>query len=287
MSRQVHLSIVGLERLNGDIWDFMVYPDGWTEEQKSDLLDCIRMECYELEVIYTDSIFMMNAIGRWARKEKPVWNALKKTMEYSYNPIENTDRYEEETITDTNEKTSRDTNTVTRTGNQTGTSQKAGQISETGQKSGTSESDSNSQRNGTGNVTNSGNDITVNEVQGYDSNAYAPHDKSTVTYGGIQNSTTGETITAGEETTTTESDNRMHNENETLTDVKDTNETETGNRNGSESSEGTRGRTLHTHGNIGTMTVQQMIREEREIAEFNLVDYIVDSFKQRFCILVY
>lgn len=41
------------------------------------------------------------------------------------------------------------------------------------------------------------------------------------------------------------------------------------------------------HGNIGVTTTQQMIKEEREIAEFNLYSIIIDEFKQRFCIMVY
>lgn len=275
MSRQAHLSIVGLERLNGDIWDFMVYPDGWTEEQKSDLLDCIRTECYELEVIYTDSIFMMNAIGRWARKEKPVWNALKATMEYSYNPIENTDRYEEESINDSTRKT------IVGEDNVSGMENRSGTSGATEQTTGTDSHETDETTTGTGSVTNGGQDITTNEVQGYNSQAYAPHDKSTAQYGGTQQSTTGGTRNVEEsgnssETTTTTGTNsdRTETSSSHINNVKET-------------GDGTRGRTLHTHGNIGTMTVQQMIREERDVVKFNLIDYIVDSFKQRFCILVY
>ena len=40
-------------------------------------------------------------------------------------------------------------------------------------------------------------------------------------------------------------------------------------------------------GNIGVTTTQQMINEEREVDKFNLMDYIIDSFKKRFCLLVY
>lgn len=40
-------------------------------------------------------------------------------------------------------------------------------------------------------------------------------------------------------------------------------------------------------GNIGITTTQQMIKEEREVSEFNIYDYIVRSFKERFCIMVY
>lgn len=40
-------------------------------------------------------------------------------------------------------------------------------------------------------------------------------------------------------------------------------------------------------GNIGVTTTQQMIKEEREIAEFNIYTYIADDYKNRFCLLVY
>ena len=40
-------------------------------------------------------------------------------------------------------------------------------------------------------------------------------------------------------------------------------------------------------GNIGVTTTQQMIREERDVAEFSTIKYIVNSFKKRFCIMIY
>lgn len=41
------------------------------------------------------------------------------------------------------------------------------------------------------------------------------------------------------------------------------------------------------HGNIGVTTTQQMIKEEREIAEFSLYKMIIEEFMHRFCIMVY
>ena len=40
-------------------------------------------------------------------------------------------------------------------------------------------------------------------------------------------------------------------------------------------------------GNIGVTTTQQMLEQERKIAEFNIISYIAQSFKQRFCLLIY
>lgn len=40
-------------------------------------------------------------------------------------------------------------------------------------------------------------------------------------------------------------------------------------------------------GNIGVTTTQQMIKEEREISEFNVIQYIIDDFQNEFCLQVY
>lgn len=40
-------------------------------------------------------------------------------------------------------------------------------------------------------------------------------------------------------------------------------------------------------GNIGVTATQDLIKKEREIADFNIIDNITNSFKERFCILVY
>lgn len=44
---------------------------------------------------------------------------------------------------------------------------------------------------------------------------------------------------------------------------------------------------LHSHGNIGVTTTQEMIRQQREIELFNIYDIIIEDFKMRFCILIY
>lgn len=40
-------------------------------------------------------------------------------------------------------------------------------------------------------------------------------------------------------------------------------------------------------GNTGFYTKQKMIEQEREVAMFNMIDHIVSSFKNRFCLLIY
>ena len=40
-------------------------------------------------------------------------------------------------------------------------------------------------------------------------------------------------------------------------------------------------------GNIGVTATQDLIKKEREIAEFSIIEYITNSFKKRFCLMIY
>lgn len=41
------------------------------------------------------------------------------------------------------------------------------------------------------------------------------------------------------------------------------------------------------YGNIGVVTTQRLITEQREVSEFNMVEYIAEEFRTEFCLLVY
>ena len=62
---------------------------------------------------------------------------------------------------------------------------------------------------------------------------------------------------------------------------------DSGTDSGESTSNGTENVSAHMHGNIGVTTAQQMIQGFREISDFCTVDFIVQSFKDRFCIQVY
>lgn len=75
-------------------------------------------------------------------------------------------------------------------------------------------------------------------------------------------------------------------------DVNSSQSTNTGtqqNRSGSEVSEENRDTfTSRIHGNIGVTTSQQMLESELAVVpKLNIINYIMNSFKNRFCILVY
>lgn len=46
-------------------------------------------------------------------------------------------------------------------------------------------------------------------------------------------------------------------------------------------------RSVRAYGNIGVTTAQQMLEEERKLATFSIVQFIVDDFKDYFCVKVY
>lgn len=54
-----------------------------------------------------------------------------------------------------------------------------------------------------------------------------------------------------------------------------------------DSREETIARELYVHGNIGVTSAQDMIKQEREIADFDIIDIIVSEYKKKFCIMIY
>lgn len=69
--------------------------------------------------------------------------------------------------------------------------------------------------------------------------------------------------------------------------MQDSSANSSGSTNGTSTDTGTVIHEYQRAGNQGVTSTQQMIREEREVASFNIIDYIVKSFKRRFCLGVY
>lgn len=109
----------------------------------------------------------------------------------------------------------------------------------------------------TGNSINSGNDIVYTEVSAFNETAMAPKDKQTTTLG-TKNNTSSQSDASR---TTSQSEDIDGSRNNT--------------------------RKGRTYGNIGVTTTQQMIEQERKTVKFNVIDYIIDDFKRRFCLLIY
>lgn len=240
MSRGCTLSVLGLYHADNTLFDSMMFPSGFSQEDKNTVIGNILAECAELEILFTDPGTLKNMIGLWSKINLFVWNRVFSAASLEYNPIENYNRIELETIADDR--------TDTHSGN------------DVNRASGT-DTDTISSSN---TETHSGTDTNTNSVSSYDSNAYQPHNKDELLHGhAVSNIGSGSNSTAyGKTETLTHGEVITHDGDIT--------------------------RNNHTSGNIGVTTSQQMLEQEIEIsAKLNVMDMIVDSFKKRFCLLVY
>ena len=234
MSRAAKISLIGLATWNSDLFKEFNWPAAFSPIEddenfepldKDAFLDELFARTAELELLYPDPDIMERMLASWSKIRVPVWDHMWQTTQYTYNPIENYDRTEQGTDTDTHSGTDSYEDTLTRSGADT--------VTDTP-------------------------DMAHYE-SAYDSVASGDND-------GLVKSTKD----AGE------------NVSETAYDSSDTTEGST-----THGHMITRGHNLHVHGNIGTVTAQEMIRQEREIAQFNLYELMIQDFKDRFCILVY
>ena len=304
MSRGANLSIMGLYNNDESVFDLMNYPDGFTESD----MDCVKFsilsECAELEVLYPNPVVMKNMIGLWSYKELPYWQRVYNASLLEYNPIENYRRNETETIEDdrTEEHSGADVNrssgtdSLARTGSDTFTESGSETLSKTGtvvnEASGSDTTDGNSETN----YEEGGNDRTDHNISGYDSNTLvantedetyygktedtASEAETTTTYGrtDTQTNNTEDETTFGKVTTETlnTTDTTTHGKTDTLTHGE---KIEHG---------GSTERTVLAYGNIGVTTSQEMLTQELEIAKIiNVIPVIIESFKNRFCLMVY
>ena len=254
------LSIMGLYNYNPDIFDELTVPTGITKET---VIDNILLECYDLELLFPSYNLMKIAIRTWSRTEQPIWQKLYNSENLVYNPIWNVDGDVTETREVTREKTGEDGRTITNSGNNSETV------------NGTKESETG--RSGSVNTTDSTSGTTENI------HSQAGYNESNLVITEKDNGTTSTTGTGSR--TETETGTGSDEYHETRTGTNGSSQTDAGTNSESE----TVGETLHTRrtGNIGVTTTQQMIREERDIDTFSTIEYITNSFKKRFCLLVY
>lgn len=240
MSRGTRLSVMGLYQYNDNLFSFMHYPEGMTDPEKRSILYEILTECAELEVLYPDWQTMHIMISAWSAIELPVWQRIYDASKLEYNPIENYNRLEVESITDTR--------TETHSGNDK--TQQSGMDSSSGSM--------------TGSETHSGTDTTTNKMTAYDSGTLYDHDSNNMVHGHsvADSNTTSGSLTYGKTETLTHGETIKHGGGTT--------------------------RNNHTTGNIGVTTSQQMIQQEIDIAPaLNVAKIIIESFRERFCLLVY
>lgn len=288
MSNGANLSIMGLHNADPTVLDMMVFPDGFTDEQKRITKENILIECAELEFLYPNPFVAKPIIGIWSSKEKPYWQRVYNASLLEYNPIENYRRNESETIEDGKTEEHSGTDSTARTGTETlrHEADRETVVDETNvdRQSGSDTTSGSS----TSSDTNSGTDTETNSVTGYDSNAFVGHDKSEIAHGhvlqnqasGTNTQTYGKIDSIDHDSTVTES----HDDTDTTTH----NTTDTLHHGEKIEHEGSMNRNVLAYGNIGVTTSQDMLTQEMEVAKIiNVIPIIIESFKNRFCLMVY
>ena len=100
MSRGMRFSVLGLYNYDSGLFSEMVYPSGFTDDEKQTVVGNILAECAELECLFPDPDTMRTMIGLWSKLNISVWNRIFTASKLEYNPIENYNRTEIETIED-------------------------------------------------------------------------------------------------------------------------------------------------------------------------------------------
>lgn len=86
------LSILGLYNYQPAIFDSLTIP---TSVDRETLIDNIIMEAAELELLFPNADILGRLIGNWSKTRLAAWNRMIGALDAEYNPIENTDRYED------------------------------------------------------------------------------------------------------------------------------------------------------------------------------------------------
>lgn len=106
------MTVEGLYNYKNTLFSEFVVPEGM---DKQIAIDTICMRSRELEVLYPNLEFFSMRIGMWSRKNQYNWKKLYDTTLLEYNPIENYDRMEDWTDTDSETGTNSRNNDIKNT----------------------------------------------------------------------------------------------------------------------------------------------------------------------------
>lgn len=285
---------------NENLLNFVTIPSDIADINETTLKLAIVRRCGDVEPYYQkDSDFQLFG-ALWFNSHHFLFSHAVALWNATYNPIENYDRTETETVNSS--RTGERDNTDRHSGTDATTT--SGTRDNTDTHSGTDATTTSGTRNNTD--AHSGTDTTTRNlsdnttasretgISGFNSSNYSDANKEdsteTVTKTGTESTQHGETITTNETTSGTQS--LQHGE--TITTAETTSGTEsllhghtiTSNGTNSEDSEVTRNARIH--GNIGVTTAQQMAEAEIELMRrFWIYDYIASAFESDNFITVY
>ena len=276
------MSLLGLYNYDESLLDGLIenlpnkdgIPAGYADSYYTDVaidpqtvVENLLVECAEFEILYSDFNALKRIIEIWSAKEKLVWQKMYNTVCYKYNPIWNKDGKSVWTERQTGSGTRTETEKGTKTTKDNGTTNDEY----------TSTSTTTNKTTGTGTNTRSGQDETTGKVSAYDSTDFQNREKTNSTASENNSTESTEDFTGNGKVTNSGTKTISNTGDETNNVSRETIDNNTG-------------ETTHEQsetGNIGVTMTQQMISAEREVAMFNIIDFIINDFKERFCLLIY
>ena len=270
---------------------------------KSTLVKNLLMECADMRLLYTDKDFFYDAVGYWSEKQVPIWQAVIDILAIEYDPQYNYNKYE--AVSDDTQHTGTDTKDMTGTDtvNRTGTDTKAhtgttGTVMNSSTIRDLDKTDNkDTEISEVENISKNDSGSTLNSVNGFNvttgPTTMVEHDKSetsnTTGQAGSKHSeedadrTINEDESISDSSASTTTNNLQDQQTRNLQDQETRNMRDVATKN-------LRDYLVHNGhywGNIGTMTTQQMLREELELRKINIYDIIVNDFKKQFCLGIY
>lgn len=276
------MSLLGLYNYDETLLDGLIeslpnkngIPSGYADSYYTDVtidpqtvVENLLVECSEFEILYADFNALKRIIKIWSAKEKLVWQKMYNTICYKYNPIWNKDGKTVWTELQTGSSTKKESEKGTKTTNANGTTNDEF----------TSTSTTTNKTTGTGTNTRTGQDETTGKVSAYNSTDFQNREKTNSTASENNSTESTEDFTGNGKVTNSGTKTIANTGDETNNVSRETSDNNTG-------------ETTHEQsetGNIGVTMTQQMITAEREIAMFNIIDFIINDFKERFCLLIY
>lgn len=319
---QATLSLLGLYQHDNTILDGLTLPENFSTDDTELLHDNLLMETAELEVIYPDPNFLKWAITTWCDKNRPTWKWLKDTQMYDYNPIWNAD-YKISDRTDSTGNTTGEENFTRNLADNTDSKREytraltdaettndditfGGTNTQTYSGTAKEEHSGDTVTETINHIVNrTGSESTQHDVSAYnDVNSFSPESKDTHTLNDLKDTENGKVkfsddITLDNTTSYTQTDaktgkdqrdiDRTLNQTGGDTTIEDIDQTHTGTTKTTTDTDTTNNSKYERwlRGNYGVKTTQSMIKEEQELAKFNVIDYIITDFKKRFCLMVY
>lgn len=274
---------------NPNLLSFVVVPTAQAEDLDSATLKtAIIRRCGDVAPYYQKAADFTLFGAMWFNTHSFLFAHALEVWTATYNPIENYDRIEDETITGSREGSRSGSDTHSGTDTTTTSSSRDATDTHSGTDTTTTSGSKSGSDAHTGTDTLTDNVTRENEIAGFNSSAYSDANKETES--GTHATAHGETITKSEQSSGSEALAHGH---KIVTDEDTTGSEALAHGHvittaGTDSEESETARESHIHGNIGVTTAQQMIEAELNLADkFWIYDYIASAFETDNFITVY